>query len=295
MRIKKIKALLITLFLAGTSLIQAQTIIGISELLIQKKIISQREADSLTTIAAFNEKVKTQGKLFSVGLEFRPRIEYRNGYKQLRNDTTQPAYFGTQRSRLYVTYATPKFKFHTSIQDIRVWGQYGQTSTSGSLSIFEAYAETYFTDNLFIRMGRQKVELDNGRLFSAANWSQAGRAHDGLNLIYKKEKISSELMCYFNQTSERLYETNFSPTTFANYKLLNTHYLDFKLNNYFTLKTINSADGYESKTNSRILYIRGTSGGRIEYEKGKIYATISGYYQYGRLQTRQQIAAYYLQ
>lgn len=275
--------------------IQAQSTESIMDILVQKKIISQREADSLSTIAVFNDKLKVQNKNFTLSLEFRPRMEYRDGYRQLRNDTTQPAYFGTQRSRIYLTYSTSKFKFHTSIQDIRVWGQYGQSSTTGSLNVFEAYIESYFTDNLLVRMGRQKVELDNGRLFSAANWSQAGRAHDGLNLIYKKENITSELMCFFNQTSERIFETNFSPTTFTNYKLLNVHYFRAKLNNYTTLTTINSADGYESKTSSHVLYVRGTSGGRIEFEKGKLYATMSGYYQYGQLQSGQNIAAHYLQ
>lgn len=245
--------------------------------------------DSLTTIE------KTASKSFNVGLEFRPRIEYRDGYKQLPNDTSAAAYFGTQRSRLYFTYSQAKFKFHTSIQDIRVWGQYGQVSTPGSLNVFEAYIESYFTDNLFIRMGRQKIELDNGRIFAAANWNQAGRAHDGINLILKKEKITSELITCFNQTSERVFETDFSPTAFTNYKLLNIHYLYAKLHKYVNLTTINAADGYESNTNSRTMYVRGTSGGRVEFNKGKIYLTMNGYYQYGQLQSGKDISAYYLQ
>ena len=282
------------LYLLYGNYANAQTTANYYDILKQKKVISQREADSLSTIDAFNDKVKFQNKVFTVGLEFRPRMEYRDGYKQLPNDTTDAAYFGTQRSRLYITYSQPKFKFHTSIQDIRVWGQYGQTSTTGSLNVFEAYAENYFTDYFFVRFGRQKVELDNGKLFSAANWSQAAKAHDGINFIFKKEKINSELMCFFNQTSEKIFETNYSPTV-TNYKLLNVHFLQAKFNNYFTLTTINAADGYESKTSPRTLYIRGTSGGRLEYEKGKIYATMCGYYQYGQLQSGQDIAAYYLQ
>ncbi|MBK9284720.1 MAG: alginate export family protein [Sphingobacteriaceae bacterium] len=243
------------------------------------------------TIHAQTDTTKT----FKLDLEFRPRMEYRDGYRQLPNDTSSAAYFGTQRSRLNFTYEQNKFKFHTSIQDIRVWGQYGQSSTSGSLNVFEAYVESYFTKNLFIRMGRQKVELDNGRIFSAANWSQAGRAHDGINLIYKNEKITSEFMTFFNQTSEKIVETDFSPATFTNYKTLNIHYLNLKLGKGFTLTTINAADGYQSKLNTKTLYVRGTSGGRIEYENGNINGTVSGYYQYGKLQAGNNISAYYIQ
>ena len=35
-----------------------------------------------------------------IDLEFRPRAEYRVGYKQLSSDTSRPACFGKQRSRL---------------------------------------------------------------------------------------------------------------------------------------------------------------------------------------------------
>lgn len=234
-------------------------------------------------------------KLFNLSLEFRPRIEFRNGYRQLPTDTSNAAYFGTQRSRLQLTYSQPRFKFYTSIQDLRVWGQYGQVSTTGSLNVFEAYVESWFTNDLFLRIGRQKVEFDNGRLLSAANWNQGSRAHDGLNLVWKKEKFTSEFMTYFNQTSERIFETDFSPTSFNNYKLLTVHYLNAKLNKNTTLTTINAADGHQSKTNARTMYVRGTSGGRIEFTKNKFYATINAFYQYGQSQTGQPITAYYFQ
>lgn len=268
---------------------------NITKLLLEKKIITQREADSIMALPIVHQKVNSDNKNFSIGLEFRPRAEYRDGYRQLRTADTKAAYFVTQRSRLYFNYSQPKFKFHTSVQDLRVWGQYGQTSTTGSFNVFEAYAETGLSDHFSLRIGRQKVELDNGRLFSAANWSQAARAHDGINLIYENSKIHSEFITAFNQTSERIFETNFAPTTFTNYKMLNIHYLKAKLNEHFSLSTLNSADGYESKTNPRTMYTRATSGGRIEFEKGNLYLTLSGYYQYGHLQAGNKISAYYFQ
>lgn len=291
----RLRNLILSTSVMTSSLVQAQTTGGITEVLIQKNIISQREVDSLNTLAVFNDKIKLHNKTFLIGLEFRPRAEYRNGYRQLPNDTTQAAYFGSQRSRLLITYSQPRFKFHTSIQDIRVWGQYGQVSTAGSLNIFEAYMDAGLNDHLSLRIGRQKVELDNGRLFSAANWSQGSRAHDGLNLLFSKEKINSELLLFFNQTSERIFETTFSPSSFSNYKILNVHFLKAKITKQFTLSTINAAGGFQSKAKYRTLYERGTSGGRIEFQQANIYVTLAGYYQYGRLQSGQKIAAYYLQ
>lgn len=268
---------------------------NITKLLLEKKIINQHEADSIMALPIVNQKVNSENKNFSIGLEFRPRAEYRDGYKQLRTADTKAAYFATQRSRLYFNYSQPGFKFHTSVQDIRVWGQYGQTSTTGSFNVFEAYAEMGLSNHFSLRIGRQKVELDNGRLFSAANWSQAARAHDGINLIYENSKIHSEFITAFNQTAERIFETDFSPTTFTNYKMLNVHYLKAKLSDHFSLTTINAADSYQSKTNTNTLYTRGTSGGRLEFEKRNLYLTLSGYYQYGQLQAGNRISAYYFQ
>jgi len=292
---KKLIAILVFLISSFGANTFAQNNKTLTDILVQKKIITQREADSINSVNAFTEKTISKNRNFTIGVEFRPRMEYRDGYRKLPNDTTSAAIFATQRSRINLDFSMPKFKFHTSIQDLRVWGQYGQSSTSGSLNVFEAYAEAYLSDDYFFRIGRQKVELDNGRLFSAANWSQAARAHDGINFIIKKQKFSSELMTFFNQTSEAYFETNFSPTTFTNYKWLSVHYFKTKINNNFTLTTLNSADGYQSKTNAKTMYVRGTSGGRIEYEKGNFYATLSGYYQYGKIQSGQNVKAYYLQ
>ncbi len=275
--------------------IQAQTKSNLIDTVIKKQLLTQQGADSIILVTALNENKNLPSKTFIIGLDYRPRFEYHDGYKQLPNDTTQAAYFVSQRSRLYFTYSQPKFKFHTSIQDIRVWGQYGQASTSGTLGVFEAYVESYFSNKWFVRAGRQKLELDNGRLFSAANWNQASKAHDGINFIYNSEKILSEFVVCFNQTSERIFETDFSPNTFTNYKLLNVHFLKVKLHKYFSLTAINAADGYESKVSPRTLYERGTSGGRLEFEKGTVYGTVCGYYQYGKLQSGKKIAAYYLQ
>ncbi|WP_348799988.1 alginate export family protein [Flavobacterium adhaerens] len=291
----KQKIILFLLFLFSFQQNWGQTNDNLMQLLVEKKIITQREADSLAVTENFTKKVNSENKIFTVGLEFRPRGEYRDGYRQLPNDTTKAAFFASQRSRLNISYEQPWFKFHTSIQDIRVWGQYGQASTTGSLNVYEAFVEINPFENFVVKMGRQKVELDNGRLFSAANWSQTGRAHDGLNLIYKNNTIETELLTAFNQSSERIFETSYSPTTFNNYKLLNLHYLKAKINDDFTITTINSADSFESKTNSQTLYTRGTSGGRLEFKKNNFYLTFAGYYQYGQLQSGADISAYYFQ
>lgn len=70
---------------------------------------------------------------FKVSAEFRPRAEVRNGYRHLRNDTTRAAFFISQRSRIHFHYQRPGLIFHTSIQDVRVWGEDDPRSTDGTL------------------------------------------------------------------------------------------------------------------------------------------------------------------
>lgn len=246
-------------------------------------------------VAPFLSKAQDDSSTFQVDLEFRPRIEFRNGYGQLPADTTSPAYFGTQRGRLYLTYSRPKFKFHTSLQDVRVWGQFGQKSTNGSLSVFEAYVESHFNEKWSVILGRQGVELDNKRIFSKANWNQHSRAHDGFNFRFRSDRILSEQMFFFNQTSTPNFGTNFSPENFTNYKTLAVQHFKVQLSNRIALTTINAFDGYQNANNNKVMYVRGTSGGRIEYVKKKIYLTLSGYYQYGQLSTGTEVSAFYLQ
>ncbi len=228
-----------------------------------------------------------------LGIEWRPRWELRNGYRQLRSDTSSAAFFTSQRARINLSFRHENVKFYASLQDIRVLGQVGQVSTAGSFNVYEMYGEIYFNSSWTMLIGRQQVELDNGRLFSAADWNQASRAHDGINLTYNSPALRHEFMFFFNQTSERVFGTNFFPSEFFNYKLLGIHYFKIKLSNQLTLMTMNAIDGFQRVPKG--MNVRGSSGGRLEYEQGNFYLTISGYYQYGKTSDGLSVRAYYIQ
>lgn len=288
--------LLLVLFTTTLSFIKAQESTNLEELLLQKGLITQQELDALKKEKPLQQNDSTATKkLFVIDLEFRPRAEYRDGYATLPNDTTKPAFFVNQRSRINLTYKREKFIFHTSIQDVRVYGKEGQFSTSGTLDVFEAYVEPTLFKNLSLRIGRQKLEIDNARLFASANWSQQSRAHEGLRLIYETSKLTTDLTGAFSQGKENIFETNFSPTQFNNYKILGVHHLKYNVNKNFVVTTLNTVDGFESKKNADVLFLRATSGGRLTFEQGNFYATLSGYYQYGTNPDGKEINAFYYQ
>lgn len=276
--------------------LKAQSNDDILNLLIQKGAITQNDADSLRADYAVKQQDKVRDKLFRIDLEFRPRAEYRNGFQQLRPDSSIAAFFIGQRSRLSFTYEQlNKFRFHTSLQDVRVWGAADPRSLAGSVQVFEAYAEPFITSNFSVRVGRQKLAFDNQRLFAENDWRLNAGSHDALNFRYISDKIISELALAFNQTTERLYGTDFTPVGFTNYKSLGVHYLVYKLGRGWTVSTINAADGYQDVKVKEKIHQRFTDGGRIEFEKSKLYVTASGYYQSGKSSIGKNINAWYAQ
>ena len=70
---------------------------------------------------------------FTLDGEFRPRTEFRNGYKTLNPSDVDPALFTSQRTRLNTKFESEKYSFFVSIQDVRVWGDVSQLNVDSSL------------------------------------------------------------------------------------------------------------------------------------------------------------------
>lgn len=231
-------------------------------------------------------------KKFLIEGEFRPRFEFRDGYRQLPTSDDLPAYFISSRARLNFSYEKKRAAFHASIQDVRIWGQDGK-EPSGGLGVFEAYARFKMGQQWWIKLGRQGVELDNGRLFARANWNQFSRAHDGIRLNHKTAKVRQSILLFYNQNNAALFGTDYSVNY---YKYLAVHYFTYEPTENWTFKTLNTWDGYQADGTTNTVYVRGTSGGRITYEKPKKWTiTTAAYYQYGQVKSGQYVSAFYFQ
>jgi len=255
-------------------------------LLAEMKLAAQDVADTVA-----------QKKEFTIAAEIRPRTEYRHGYRQLIPDTSNAAFFTDQRSRLYVTYKTNRFIFHTSLQDVRVWGGQDPVSIDGTVQIFESYVEPSLSDKISVRIGRQKIMYDNQRLFAENNWRQTGRSHEAVRFMYHGKKLEADLIGAFNQKRlafDRNFETDYYPG-FLNYKFLFANFIKWKPTDNFTLTTINASDGFQDDSSARENHFRFTSGGRLEFTQNKLYVTVAAYYQYGNTRTGQDLNAYYVQ
>ena len=267
-------------------------------LLIQKQTISQNDADSLRAELAVKQQEVIKDKTFKMDLELKPRTEYRNGFKQLRTASSSPAFFTNQRTRVSFNYQHDnKLIIQASLQDVRVWGRDDPRSVSGTVQVFEAYAEPFITPKFSIRIGRQKLVYDNQRLFAENDWRVNAGSHDAVTLRYNSEQFSTDLAVAFNQNSEQTFGTNYNSSAFtqSNYKTLIVNYLKYKLNDNWAFTSINAVDGYQDPNDAEKTFRRVTDGGRVEFEKGNLYLTFSGYYQSGKNSVGKALDAWYIQ
>ncbi len=113
-------------------------------------------------------------------------------------------------------------------------------------------------------------------------------------MIFAFNQSSSNNGVSNQPNGEPLFGTTYNPG-FTTYKTLAVHYLKYRINEQLTLTTINCADGYQQGKSREGVQQRFTDGGRLEFEKGRFYVTVSGYYQSGKNAKLQTLDAFYFQ
>ncbi|TDX01007.1 alginate export family protein [Dinghuibacter silviterrae] len=159
---------------------------------------------------------RAQAQLLISG-QLRDRAEYRDGTGTLLPLTSTPSIFISQRARLSLDYQSTHLRFHTSVQDVRVWGQDASSIDNADgtkFQVYEAWAELVlsnrkdsafkksFTNYLGIRIGRQELVYDDGRLLGNLDWLQQARHHDAAVLRWKPGAWQVDLGGAFNQNSD---------------------------------------------------------------------------------------------
>jgi len=231
---------------------------------------------------------------FTLSGEFRPRTEFRNGYKTLRPDNSDPALYTSQRTRLNTKYATEKYTFFVSVQDVRVWGDVKQLNTAdkNGLALHEAWGLVNF-NGFTLKAGRQEIVYDDQRMFGSVGWAQQGRSHDALKLSFGKT-FKLDLGLAFNQDSEALFDNTY--TTAGNYKAMQYAWFNKKwdavslsvlfLNN--GLQYIDIADSTEDE----IRYSQ-TIGTHVKFKVTEgLNAAANLYYQGGKDKMNTDVGAY---
>jgi hypothetical protein len=249
-------------------------------------LVSMIALSVFSATSMWGQKLKVDG-------EIRTRIEYRNGFKSPVADTLDATAVGALRTRINLSYSDEKINSKFTLQDARIFGETGTNDTKNSLGIFEAWGSYLFAPSFSVTLGRQAIEYDDKRLFSASNWSN-GNAHDLMLWKFESDSLFKlHLGIAYNNAADDNYEKIYKVE--RSYKYLTYIWFgkSFKKLDFSAL-WVNDALEYGTKTDQKAY--RNTIGGNLGMKKKEIpfsfYA--SGYYQFGHDATNKELNAYLL-
>jgi hypothetical protein len=240
--------------------------------------------------------VKLQAQ-FNIDAQLRNRFELRDGYRELSAKGATPAGLIWQRTRISFSYETENFKIKFTPQDVRLWGDESQRSSTGvfgddaSLELFEAYAELK-TGNLgWVSVGRQELNYDNQRLLSARNWNNNGMTYDAVLLKLKAAGWDIHLGSTWNSLTEASSD-NFYPSN--RIKNLNFLWSNHAFGENLKLSFLHTAVGITETDTTNTLYYKHTTGFYSTYKNKGLNLWGEAYYQYGKTNAGMDVNAYLL-
>ena len=239
------------------------------------------------------QKKDTLSQQLLMNMEIRPRAEYTSNYVIPPNESASSYLYTTQRNRISLLYSREKWLIKSDLQEIHLWYENNNASKVGSINFYQLFFETKFK-SLNIRLGRQSVLIDNGRLFSDAPWAQQSRAHEGIRLMKYSKHINNDFFVLFTRNYSQEFETAYSPVASNRYKYMVINNFSYSSGKEFSFNSMNAVDFIED-ANLKEIYTRATTGGRIEFKKKQWYYTLNSYLQFGRNTKGQKLFAYYFQ
>lgn len=234
------------------------------------------------------------GQLELIG-QYRARAEFLDGYKQPLLESQDPGFFISQRARLGLQYTHSRFQFNLTAQDIRVWGSTSSFAVdkSGFFSIYEASASVFFTNKWSMKLGRQPIQYDNGRIFGISAWGMAAKRHDAAILKYQDSTWQVDVGAAYNQQgaspTQTLYELNNYKT--FHYAWAKKKWKDVSMSLLFLNNGIDQIYFQDSIKKSKTNFTQ-TMGTYIEYTRSKFDVVAYGYYQMGFNRYNQTLQAY---
>ena len=227
---------------------------------------------------------------FKMEGEIRPRLEFRDGYKNLLPMDANSALLVSQRTRFGVSYATKLYTTQISFQDVRIWGEEQINTNKVNIGLNEAWVEFNAAPAIKIKIGRQILKYDNERLISSINWNQVGAKHDAIKASYKSANWDLDLIGAFSQSGDVYYQ---SPYLLYNkqYKNLGILWLSRKMQK-FTFSNLTIVEGLRKDDVGVQINTRLTTGliSKAKLEKTDVDGRF--FYQTGKKQNGNKVNAY---
>lgn len=223
----------------------------------------------------------------TIDAEIRPRTELRSGFNQPLADTLKSSFFTMQRTRLNFNYTSGLLNTRLTLQDARIFGETDTkqpaSATTGSIGIYEAWAELLLLTGTSFKIGRQGLQFEDGRLFSLSPWSNTGNAHDLMQLQYKRDGFDAQ-MGYALNNQKGLNADSAYYSVSKMYKQLAFLHLTKNITTGLDLSLLGVEEGFQKSKSDQEFYHRYTTGGTLQLkdEKNPLGFLLTGYYQFGK-------------
>lgn len=228
--------------------------------------------------------LKSQAQFF-IEASIRPRAEYRYGLKELAQSDKEPLFIVSQRTRLGINYQSDKIKGTISLQDVRVWGDESQVSSTGvfgdeaSIDLAESWLSFNFSPGFGLKAGRQALIFDDERLIAKRNWNQHALFYDALVVSYQSGDLEAQMGFSYNNSSD----VNFlEPYNSSKMKTLGIAHFSRQMNPHFKVSVITLFSGISRDDTTLTVYLKESLGLNLNYEKDRWKLSSSLYYQFGK-------------
>lgn len=214
--------------------------------------------------------------------EYRPRFEFREGFRKPLADTLKPAFLTVQRTRMSAAYKSGTLTTQFTLQDARIFGASDLKSNASKVEIFEAWAELLLTPGVSVQVGRQKLKYDDQRVFGESNWSNTGQAHDVALLKYNTKNFQAHLGYAYNNSKDTLLEINYPVAKM--YKSMGFLWLSKDYGHGLSVTAIGINEGLQTSDNYQKTNYRNTIGANVvlQNDLSRFGFRVAGYYQFGK-------------
>lgn len=232
---------------------------------------------------------------FTLSGEFRPRLEYRSGYRNILADSQSDAFFVSQRTRMELFYEHPKISVGFSLQDVRVWGDAQLATSSGvfgdnaSIDLHEAWVNLLLYPGGTLKIGRQLWAIEDERILSNRNWNQSQVKYDGIRFQHKREGFQILAGLSWNNRAENIYGNDYPSDRM---KTMNFLHLKKDLTGLASVSGTVFLSGFTQTDTTSAIHLLSTFAGYLNINKGPVKAVLSGFYQNGRSREGKEAGAY---
>lgn len=145
-------------------------------------------------------KAQEVDNIFSLDAQLVTRGELRTGgFKADSLDNERFSHFALGKYRITANYQRSWLEVRLSPQFSGIWGQ-----ASAGLNLYEGWTKMQTKKGLFVKIGRQELTYDDGRIIGNDDWTMTAPTHDVVKLGFDGESHKVHLIAAYNQNAENI-------------------------------------------------------------------------------------------